>query len=142
MTLAADRDLVARQYANGFLEVFDDGVNALRSGLKFGTLEGAIIHTHLLLLAKHPDSLIARKCGIEVAKEASERAQRVLESAWPDWEAIGRLDAWLREDGHRRNPGATADLVAASLFVALRKGIIQVHSDIPWSDVPWRDMPS
>ena len=26
MALAADRDLVARQYANGFREVFEDGV--------------------------------------------------------------------------------------------------------------------
>jgi triphosphoribosyl-dephospho-CoA synthetase len=34
----------------------------------------------------------------------------------------------LRADGHRRNPGATADLIAAALFVALREGQ-------PWASV-------
>ena len=28
-------------------------------------------------------------------------------------------------DGHRRNPGTTADLVAAGLFVLLREGIMK-----------------
>jgi triphosphoribosyl-dephospho-CoA synthase len=48
----------------------------------------------------------------------------VLQAGWPDT-SVGRktcqeLDAWLRADGHRRNPGTTADLVAATLFAALR----------------------
>ena len=34
--------------------------------------------------------------------------------------AAAELDYWLRSDGHRRNPGTTADLVAAGLFVLLR----------------------
>src|SRR5207302_1578357 len=33
MALAADRDLIARQYANGFREVFEEGVPALERGL-------------------------------------------------------------------------------------------------------------
>jgi hypothetical protein len=32
--------------------------------------------------------------------------------------------AWLRAEGHTRNPGATADLVCAGLFAALRDGTI------------------
>src|SRR5262249_14716060 len=44
MALAADRDLIARQYGNGFEQVFDEGVPALRQALQSGaTLEGAII---------------------------------------------------------------------------------------------------
>ena len=35
--------------------------------------------------------------------------------------AIAELDAWLRADGHQRNPGTTADLVAATLFADLRE---------------------
>ena len=34
------------------------------------------------------------------------------------------LDLWLRSEGHSRNPGATADLVTAALFAALRDGTI------------------
>jgi len=40
-------------------------------------------------------------------------------------EAVSDLDFWLRSDDHRRNPGTTADLVAAGLFVALREAIIK-----------------
>ena len=37
---------------------------------------------------------------------------------------LNRLDTWLRGDGNRRNPGTTADLVAAILFAGLRDGVI------------------
>jgi triphosphoribosyl-dephospho-CoA synthase len=122
MALAADRDLVARQYADGFQTVFDEGVPALLRGWEqTGYLEQAIILCHLHLLAGHPDSLIARKCGPAVAGEASRRARVVLERGWPGCgdEPLDEFDAWLTADGHRRNPGTTADLVAACLFVAL-----------------------
>ena len=35
--------------------------------------------------------------------------------------AYDGFDRWLRADGHARNPGTTADLVTACLFVALRE---------------------
>ena len=64
MALAADRDLVARQYANGFREVLDEALPVLRESLHAGqSLESAIVATYLNLLARHPDSLIARKYG-------------------------------------------------------------------------------
>ena len=34
------------------------------------------------------------------------------------------FDAWLREEGHARNPGTIADLIAAALFVGLRTGLL------------------
>ena len=130
MTLAADRDLVARQYATGFLDVFDRVVPTLARELAQPgrTLEAAIILAFLDFLGDHPDSLIARKRGITIAQEVSSRAKAVLDSGWPDAlgsnQALATFDAWLRLDGHARNPGATADLVASGLFVALRTGII------------------
>jgi triphosphoribosyl-dephospho-CoA synthase len=131
MALAADRDRIAAQYVSGFADVFDAGVPALTRGLnKTGTLEEAIIACHLRLLARFPDSSIARKCGTAVAEEASQRARSAL-SAGP--EGVVELDTWLRADGHRRNPGTTADLVTASLFVALVSGIIPLPPPWPWS---------
>jgi triphosphoribosyl-dephospho-CoA synthase len=137
MARAAGRDLVARQYAGGFAEVFDDGVPALRTGLEeTGSLEGAIVFAHLRLLAGHPDTLIARKCGRAAAEEAAARARQVLAARWPHdragWAALADLDAWLRAEGHRRNPGASADLLAASLFVALRQGAVFLPPRHPW----------
>jgi triphosphoribosyl-dephospho-CoA synthase len=138
MGLAADRDLVARQYANGFREILDEGVPALcRAVALTGSVEGGIIGCHLALLANHPDSLIVRKRGTAEADEASQRARAVWEAGWPH-EAAGRaaladLDVWLRAEGHSRNPGTTADLVTACLFVALRRGIITLPPQVPWS---------
>jgi triphosphoribosyl-dephospho-CoA synthase len=138
MALAADRDMIARQYANGFQDVLLVGVPALVRGLQeMPTLEDGIIHCHLQLLARYPDSLIARKCGPAVAEEASRGAARVIGAGWPHTAAgrgaIAAFDAWLRADGHRRNPGTTADLVAACLFVALSEGIITLPPQMPWS---------
>jgi triphosphoribosyl-dephospho-CoA synthase len=126
---AADRDLVAKQYVNGFREVLDVAVPLLVDGQKGGwSLTASIIHTHVQLMADYPDSLIARKCGLEIAKESSQLAVRVLKSGLPETSAyqaaLAELDFWLRSDGQRRNPGTTADMIAASLFVLLREQLI------------------
>jgi triphosphoribosyl-dephospho-CoA synthase len=131
MALAADRDAIARQYVNGFADVLDRAAPCLSRWLTGGhPLETAIVATHLTLLNEVPDTLIARKRGAGVAAEASRRAGAVLAAGWPDGEAAPRLcedlDRWLRADGHARNPGTTADLVTAALFVALRDGTIRL----------------
>jgi triphosphoribosyl-dephospho-CoA synthase len=138
MALAAERDLVARQYANHFHEVFDDGVPAVCLGLKqTGCLEDAIIYGHLHLMASYPDSLIVRKRGLAEAQEASCRARTVLDHDWPkgknSQQTLADLDRWLRSEGHSRNPGTTADLLTASLFVLLREGTIDLPPQFPWS---------
>jgi triphosphoribosyl-dephospho-CoA synthase len=133
MALAADRDLVARQYANGFREVLDLVLPSLtRPPETDQTLIDRIIHTHLRLMSQFPDSLIARKCGPHIARQAADHAAAVLRAGQPGDEAyhgaLAELDFWLRCDHHRRNPGTTADLVAAGLFAGLRDGLIQTSS--------------
>jgi triphosphoribosyl-dephospho-CoA synthase len=125
MRLAAGRDRIAYQYAHDFREIFEFAVPTLLEwSQRTADWETAVIGLHLALMASIPDTLIARKCGAEVATESARRAAHVLEAGWPDTPAsLGacrEFDAWLRSDGHRRNPGTTADLVAATLFAALR----------------------
>jgi triphosphoribosyl-dephospho-CoA synthase len=137
MRLAAGHDFIARQYANGYREIFAEGVLALKGGLEAtGELEAAIILCYLRLLAAFPDTLIARKCGMAAAQEASQRARQVLETGWPHSQAgpaaLAEFDRWLRAEGHRRNPGTTADLVTACLFILLRQGTINLPSQYPW----------
>jgi triphosphoribosyl-dephospho-CoA synthase len=127
MRLAADRDLVAKQYVNHFDDVFVGAAGFIEFGLALGaTLESAILQAYLNQLVTSPDSLIQRKCGIATAQEASFRAEGVLLRGALDSEkfkrALADFDRWLRADGHRRNPGTTADLIAAGLFVLLREG--------------------
>ena len=138
MELAADRDLVARQYVNGFEQIFEEGLGWLLDALELELdLETAIVHLHLRFMAAYPDSLIARKCGDETAKEAAAKAERVLGSDWPkkgSEHLLEELDGWLREDGNRRNPGTSADLVAACLFLGLRARIIGLPPSGPGSE--------
>ena len=127
MAAAADRDLVARQYVTQFETVLQKVAVWLVEGRDRGwSTTTAILHAHLRLLSEEPDSLIARKCGKRVAEEAAVRAGAVLDSGGPDEEpflrALREFDFWLRCDGHRRNPGTSADLIAAGLFAALREG--------------------
>jgi len=128
MRAAADRDLVARQYVDGFAEVFEV-VGEIGGQLATGRrLADAVIRAHLRLMHEHPDSLIARKCGAAVAREAAAYAGQVLAAGEPGdetyHEALADFDFWLRSDGHRRNPGTTADLIAAALFALLRDNMI------------------
>ncbi|MBI3837894.1 MAG: triphosphoribosyl-dephospho-CoA synthase [Planctomycetia bacterium] len=130
MRLAADRDMVARQYAENFHHVLKVVVPWLTRALAAGlSLSDAIVQVHLELMAEFPDSLIARRRGLEVAQRAAAMARGVLSAGTPGEESFERaladFDFWLRTDGHRRNPGTTADLVAAGLFVALRDAIIK-----------------
>lgn len=121
---AGAHDLVARQYTNNFQEVLGFVVPQLRAGKACGwPIAYTIVYAQLQLMAHYPDSLIARKCGSEVADQASHRAAAVCDQGTPEderfWKAASELDFWLRSDGHRRNPGTTADLIAAGLFACL-----------------------
>lgn len=61
-----------------------------------------------------------------MAQQVAEGAEQVLQAAELGEEAfhesLADFDFWLRSDGHRRNPGTTADLLAAALFVLLLTG--------------------
>jgi triphosphoribosyl-dephospho-CoA synthase len=129
MRLAAERDLVARQYINDFQQVFEFGLPELTHGLDRGwPLNDTIIRLQLRLMSEFPDSLIARKCGAATARQAADRAAAALAAGLPGEESYGRaladFDFWLRADHHRRNPGTTADLIAATLFAGLREGMV------------------
>jgi triphosphoribosyl-dephospho-CoA synthase len=127
MRLAANIDLIARQYTSNFAGVLSGTAVWIIDGVSRGwPLNDAIVHGHLRQIARHGDSLIRRKCGPATSDEARRRAANALAKGGPGDSAYERavadFDQWLREDGHRRNPGTSADLIAAGLFVLLREG--------------------
>jgi triphosphoribosyl-dephospho-CoA synthase len=142
MKLAADRDMVARQYANGFADVFEFGVPAFADAFqRFGCVEAAIIDSQLRWLAQYPDSLIARKNGLAVAEDVQKRAAGVLQLGGIET-AEGRaagvaLDRHLRSDRNKLNPGTTADLITACLFVALRENTVAPSAPFRWHVSDW-----
>jgi triphosphoribosyl-dephospho-CoA synthase len=124
MRLAAARDSVAAEYLSNFAITFDTGLPALRAA-RAGALgwSEAIVETFLTILAAHPDSLIGRKLGPDAAAAISARAAELLRTGGvrtpAGRAAIAAFDSALRDAHNSRNPGTTADLTAATLFVLL-----------------------
>ena len=129
MATAADRDSVAAEYATGYALTFGLGLPALAGALDAGLPpRPAIVELHLVLLATVPDTLIARKRGRRAAESVSAGAAGVLAAGGIRGEAghaaLQAFDVSLRQDGNALNPGTTADLVTAVLFVALLEGLL------------------
>jgi triphosphoribosyl-dephospho-CoA synthase len=142
MALAKDRDLIATQYVEEFHFVVDRAVAELCAAMKScETVEHAIVRTQLRLMAIAPDSLIARKAGPTVANAVQCHVRDFLDCFGIDdpagRQAYRSLDAWLRADNHVRNPGTTADLIAAVLFVALRERHMDPAAPCTWDEHPF-----
>lgn len=127
MRLAADRDGIAREYATAFELTFGTGAPALdrarRAGLSW---DDAIVETFLILLAASPDTHVARRGGAELAAAISKQARGALASGGvgsaSGRRAIDGMDRRMRDSRHTANPGTTADLTAAAIFVVLLGG--------------------
>ncbi len=129
MELARERDALASEYVTGFRLTFENGYATLRKLLGAGCrLSESILQTYLTILAAVPDSLIARKNGRLAAERVSALARNILEDGGVFSEKglgeLKELDLELRGERNRMNPGTTADLVAASIFVLLADGLI------------------
>ena len=121
MSVAANRDMVARQYATDFADIFDLGLPLFESvSQSKGDAKWATLATFLGFLSAFPDSHIARKLGVETANcvqraardfatmlQATEQPNQVL-PALLTWDAALKAKAI--------NPGTSADLTVATLF--------------------------
>ncbi len=141
MRLAKERDSIAGEYASGYQITFEIGFPVLRETLDEGYgLSSAIVQAYLTILSRVPDSLIARKVGRMTALKVSRQAEEVLKKGGvktgAGWKAIAQMDRKLRDESHRLNPGTTADLTSAAVFVYLLDfsgrsslpGVAQIHS--------------
>jgi triphosphoribosyl-dephospho-CoA synthase len=123
MRTASDRDLIARQYATGYADVFGIGVARLQACRAAGWSDPwATSATYLAFLAAFPDTHVARKHGADRAREVQRHAAALearLRSA-ADPAALQPLlldvDRELKDAGV--NPGTSADLTVASHFAA------------------------
>jgi triphosphoribosyl-dephospho-CoA synthase len=127
MRLAADRDTIAREYVTAFELTFLTGAPALERARGDGlSWDDAVVETFLMLLAAVPDSHIARRGGAAMAAEVSSLASAALSAGGvrsaAGRRAIDEMDGRLRDARHIGNPGTSADLTAAAIFVVLLRG--------------------
>jgi len=127
MTLGQDRDGIAREYATGFDVTFDVAAPTLLAARGAGlSWDDAVVETFMTILATRPDTHVARRGGDELAVEITQRARDVMAAGGVRSEegrrALGYFDHSLRDPRNVGNPGTTADLTAAAIFVALLQG--------------------
>jgi len=121
MAEAAHRDLVARQYATSFADVFDLGMRRHAAATRrWSAPKHATLAAYLGFLSRFPDSHVVRKHGAEVAAEVRRTAMKYDALMWSAQQPADRFaellawDAVLKARGI--NPGTAADLTVATLF--------------------------
>ncbi|MBM3562789.1 MAG: triphosphoribosyl-dephospho-CoA synthase [Alphaproteobacteria bacterium] len=121
MRAAAGRDRIAWQYANGFADIFDLGLETLAEARKRGAdAPLATLSVYAAFLAAFPDSHIVRKHGLAVAEAVRDDAAlfethlKSAEGRDAAFELALKFDRALK--GRGLNPGTSADLTVAALF--------------------------
>jgi triphosphoribosyl-dephospho-CoA synthase len=124
--LAADYDDICSEWTRNYPITFDLAYPYLKAQLERGDLNTAVVHTFLKILSEHPDTFIARKAGIEKARQVSSGAKEILKLGGLETlkgrTGICNFDCKLRESGNLLNPGTTADLTAAALALCTLGG--------------------
>ena len=129
MTLAADRDRVARQYAGTYDDVFVLGLPAFGESRRRALAAGAdaagaaragLLRAYLEFLAAFPDSHIVRGRGDDAAHSVmAEAAPWRSRARAADPQGDPALAAWDESLKARAlNPGTSADLCVATALVA------------------------
>lgn len=123
MALASGRDRIALNYTTGFSDIFEFGLPELTRAQSLTTdPQHAVTTLHMAYLAQFADSHIVRKHGEATANDVRQRAVALA----PCWQPVAHrntmeklLDFDAELKGRNINPGTTADLVVATLFVSL-----------------------
>jgi triphosphoribosyl-dephospho-CoA synthase len=113
-------DDVAAEWTGGFERTFwaADRLAELAGSAPASAIGAQV---YLELLAREPDTLVGKQHGQKTADSVRVRAQQALDGGPEVVEAFAES---LVKDGV--NPGTTADLTAAGLFVALARGEVSV----------------
>ena len=122
MNFASSYDYIANEYTNYFNNIINIISLNWRNYFKLmGNAECATTATFLKLISSNPDSLIARKYGLDTAIEVSGKFKALsddyCELKNPNIinNKLLLLDSELKIQG--LNPGTTADVVVASIFI-------------------------
>jgi len=122
MAEAAHRDRVARQYATVFADVFELGLPRYDAALtRWSDPKWGALAVYIAFLATAADSHVVRKHGAAVADDVCRTASKfdaALRSATDPAHLLPELLAWdAALKAENVNPGTSADLTVATLFV-------------------------
>ena len=121
MSAAGSKDLIARQYANGFAEIFKFGLEVMRKARAHDLSRNDLVsQIYLAFLSSFLDSHILRQHGREVADEVRELASHLYSKV-----RLRNFDSIICSELKKCdklmkvrdiNPGTSADLTVATIF--------------------------
>jgi len=122
MEISASYDMIAREWVNGFSMTFECAALIRNKVKKYG-INDAVVLTFMELLSENKDTFIRTKFNMKKAEEVSIRAREILQKGDLDTirDKIRQFDEELLDEGV--NPGSTADVIIAGLFVSLFEGM-------------------
>jgi triphosphoribosyl-dephospho-CoA synthase len=122
MEISASYDMIAEEWINGFEKTFECSTLIEDKIKKYG-INDAVVLTFMELLSRNKDTFIRTKFDIKKAEEVSMRAGSILQKGGMTriMHGICQFDEELLREGV--NPGSTADIIIAGLFVSLFKGM-------------------
>jgi triphosphoribosyl-dephospho-CoA synthase len=122
MDISGSYDMIAEEWVNGFGRTFECSRLIQEKIKKYG-INDAVVLTFMELLSRNKDTFIRTKFDIKKAEEVSMRAARILQKGdmTQIMNAICHFDDELLKEGV--NPGSTADIIIAGLFVSLFEGM-------------------
>ncbi|MCX9085029.1 MAG: triphosphoribosyl-dephospho-CoA synthase [Candidatus Methanoperedens sp.] len=122
MEISASYDIIAEEWINGFEKTFECSA-LIQEKIKKDSINDTVVLTFMELLSKNKDTFISTKFDTIKAEEVSMRAGRILQK--DDMEMIRKdicqFDEELLNEGV--NPGSTADIIIAGLFISLFEGM-------------------
>jgi len=124
MEFAKKKDLIARQYCNGFEDIYKIGIPAYKKFYnKWGKVDWALTGVYLTFLKKFNDTHIVRNKGNKIATSVKKEAKKYYfflkrnKNLTKIKKKLLIFDKKLKSK--RINPGTTADLTVATLLLEI-----------------------
>lgn len=120
LTISASYDLISLELVGGFEKTFGYAtvINDFTEEKK--SINDAITHAYLRLLSEEEDTFVKMEFGTEKSKYVKEQAKVIINGGY-ELKEIEKFDEELIKEG--MNPGSTADIMAAALFIAILGGL-------------------
>ena len=121
LKISAPWDMLAREMTSDMPAVFEIGYPIYHELKESKSKNEACVLTFLTILSQVPDTLISRKYGSDEALKISMMTRDLLnlKNESDFWDKVKEFDEFLFKNKY--NPGTTADLTAASIFVSYLK---------------------
>jgi len=122
MEISGSYDMIAEEWTNGFQKTFGCAAS-IQNKIKEHGINDAVVLTFMELLSNYKDTFIQTKFDDKKAEEVSMRSKSILQKGHID-EIKGEIHAFdeqLLKEGI--NPGSTADIIIAGLFVSFFEGM-------------------